>query len=402
MSVTEEINDVVELAGHIAEMGPYETSTRPDLVVPGDFLAKIKATDDDPLFVTVTVEAGWSESKRLWKTEHLRKVVNKVNKDRMAGNLGHPLLDPKAYEREFPKPQVVWAAATLENDTATFKGYVLKSAEAREYLKMGLIDGVSIFGDSTMKPVKGGYEVVGFEPETIDFARKGRSGMKSKVVALTGEQAPGRTGGDAVDPKEIAALSPEEIKTHAPLVFRAIQEEATVPLTEKIGEMTTAADAVKPEIDLLGKIKELLKLSDGEDPVTKLGNLIERIEEAGSSEIKAYIKELIAKKVKTTRGQALVGRLIGEMHTEYDGPLTEDLKKKIETDFEAKVEGDEVVKELVGEMSTTRGNGGGEGEGGSSLGGRSRAGAQRGRENNGGTDGVVRQTQRLTVRSAKL
>jgi hypothetical protein len=398
-ALTGEITEQVTLDGLIAEMGAFDTSTRPDLRIPADFLETVRASDSDPMFVTVEVEAGWSESKRRWKPEHLKSVVDKVNKSRMAGNLGHPLLDPKAHERDFPIPQACWVVGKLEGNKATFKGYVLKTAEARDLLKLGLIDGISIFGDSTMKPVQGGYEVIRFDPETIDFARKGRSGMKSRIVSLTGEQTPER--GTTVEAKDIAALSVDEIRTHAPLLVREIERQASVPFETKIGEQTTAIDALQPEADMLAEIKKLLKLTDGENPVEKLTNLITRIEEAGSADIRAYVKELVAKKVKSTRGQALLGRLIGEMHTEYEGPLDDDLKKKITDDFNAKIEGDEDIKELVGEMASSSSDDDNR-EGPRALGGRSRAGAHRGTFGEGGnstgTDGVVKTNERITVR----
>ena len=398
-TLTGEINEMVVWEGTIAEMGPLDTSTRPDLKIPADFLDTIRQGDDDPLFVTVEVEAGWSRSKRNWKPEHLRKVVEKVNKDRMAGNLGHPLLDKAAYERDFPLPQVAWAAATMEGNKAVFKGYVLKRAEARELLKLGLIDGVSIFGDSRMKPVQGGYEVISFEPETIDFARKGRSGMKSRVVSLTGEHAPGR--GDNVDAKDIAAISEDELRTHAPLLVREIERKAVEPVETKVGEQTALVAELQPEVDLLGEIKKLLKLKDGENPVEKLAAFIEDVEEAGRDEIKSFINGLVEKRVKSTRGQALVKRLIGEMESDFEGPLTDELKAEIKTKFEEKVEGDEDIKSLVGEMTTEdededrRG-----GHGGSNLGGRSRAGASRGRGDK--ADGVVKRNEHIVVRTAKL
>lgn len=394
-----EITQPVIWEGVLGEMGSYNAT--PDLNVPEDFLQKVNASDDDPLFVTVEVESGWSKSKRNWKPEHLQTVVDKVMKSRMSGNLGHPLLDEKAYEREFPKPQVVWAAASTrkvgDKVVAKIKGYVLKSAEAREYLKLGLIDGVSIFGNSRMKPVPGGYEVIDFDPETIDFARLGRAGMTSRVVALTAEQAP--RGGE-VEAKDIAALQPDEIKTHAPLVYAAIQDEAKTELEAKVGEQTTAIAALQPEVDLFTEIKKLLKLSDGENPVEKLATLIENIEEAGKSEIKSFVNELIGKKFKTDRAKSIVRRLIGEMESKYEGPLTDELKTKIENDFNKVIEDDKDVTALVGEMAAFNDDDGGGNGGGASLGGRSRAGNSRGR--NGNEEGVVRKTDNLTVRKRVL
>jgi hypothetical protein len=397
MTISNEIHEEIVWEGTIAEMGAYDTTTRPGLRIPADFLNTVQENDDDPMFVTVEVSAGWSRSKRNWKPEHLKKVVDKVNKDRMAGCLGHPLLDSKEHERGFPMPQVAWAVATMEGDKATFKGYVLKKAEARELLKLGLIDGVSIFGDSKMRPVQGGYEVISFEPETIDFARKGRSGMTSRVVSLTGEQAIERGG--TVDAKDIAALSEDEIRTHAPLLVREIERKAVEPVEAKVGEMTTSIAALQPEVDVLGEIKKLLKLEDGENPVEKLTAFITKVEDAASSGIKEYINEIVAKKVKSTRGQALVKRLIGEMHEDYEGPLTDDLKKKIEDDVVAKIDGDDDIKSLVGEM--TSGNEDRETRHGAPpLGGRSRMGAERGRGD--GDDGVVSKNDNLVVRKVKM
>jgi hypothetical protein len=402
MSVlTQEITELVEVEGRIAEMGTYDTSTRPGLKIPDDFLSTVTSGDDDPMFVTVEVESGWSRSKRNWKPEHLRATVDKVNRERMAGNLGHPLLDKQAHEGGFPIPQVAWAVATMEGNKAVFKGYVLKKAEARELLRLGLIDGVSIFGDARMKPVQGGYEVLTFDPETIDFARKGRSGMKSRIVSLTGEQATER--GNTVDAKDIAALSEDGIRTHAPLLVREIERKAVEPVEQKVGEQVALVASLQPEVDVLVEIKKLLKLQDGENPVDKLATFIEQVEEAGKSEIKAFVNTLVEKKVKSTRGQALLRRLIGEMEKGYEGELDDDLKKKITDDFNAAIETDKDFVKMVGEMrsdeSSEEENGTGSG-GGRTLGGRSRAGSARGR--NDSENGVVRQNDNLTVRKVTL
>lgn len=398
--MSQELFDGDGLFGLIGEMGTAD-AVAIDMPVPPDFLARVKADDENPVFITAEVESGWSRSKRNWKPEHLRKAVDKVNSKKLGGVLGHPLLNKEEYEGAFPKPQVVWVAAkATENGgklVARFKGYVLKSAEAREYLKLGLIDGVSMFGPTKMKPVPNGYEVIDFEPESIDFARMGRSGMTSRIVALAGEQA--SLEGGKVEPKDIAALQVDEIKTHAPLLFAAIRDEGKSEVQTLVGEQTTLVAELQPQAEMLVAIKQALKLADGENPVEKVTNLLKQIEDASASEIKSFIKELVAKKVKTERGQALLHRLIGEMHVEYAGQELDDaLKTKITADFDKKAEEDEHIKELVGEMAPFAETNGGS-TGGAALGGRSRAGDDRGRVKD---NGVVSQNANLTVRKRTL
>jgi len=395
--------------GRIGEMGSLESMTDDGLTVPAEFLEKVKSADDDPMFITVEVESGMSRSKLNWLPEHVKQVVDMVNKDRMAGNLGHPLIEKEAYERDFPEPHVVWVAAKMREAggqaVGKFKGYVLKGAKAREYLKLGLIDGVSWFGNTTMRPRReGGYDVVKFEPETLDFARKGRSGMNTRVLSLAGEMA--SKGGLQVEPREIAALSPAEVKEHAPLVFKAIQDEGKTELETKVGEQTAEIAALEPEVEITKKVRELLGLAEGENPIEKLSNMIEKLEEGATSEIKTFVKGLVEKKVKTQRGQALLSRMLGEMHTEYaDKPLTDDLKKEIEDAFEKKIEDDQDIKVLVGEMggwAETEGAGETRERGsGTVLGGQSRAGRAR-REGNLSDAAGTRRHGSVTITKRKL
>ena len=384
-------------------MGGLDSLTD-EMPIPADFLEKVKASDDDPLFVTVEVESGMSRSKNLWKPEHVKAVVDKVNKDRMAGNLGHPLIDKDAYEREFPEPQVVWIAAKTREAgdklIGKFKGYVLKSAKARDYLRLGLIDGVSWFGNSTLKPLKnGGYEVLKFEPETLDFARKGRSGMTSRVVSLAAEMK--TEGGFTLEPREVAALTPAEVKEHGPLVYKAIQDEAKADLETKVGEQTAVIDKLTPEAEIANKVRELLGLAEGANPLEKLESVLKSVEDSASKDVRDFVKSLIDKKVKTQRAQGVLGRLLGEMHTEYEGKvLDDDLKKEIEEDFNKRIEDDEDVKVLVGEMAAweesndppTRHRGG------SSLGGPTKGGNSRGRS----LEGETTRRGGLTITKRKL
>jgi hypothetical protein len=385
-------------SARIAEMGSLDTLTL-DVPVEAAKIAKIKERDPEAMFVIAEVESGWSGSKRNWTPTIVENAVKQINTKKPVGVLGHPLLkNDKAYETEFPDPQVVWLGgiSTRQGNkvVARFKGYVLPGARARVLLENDAIDGVSWFGDTTLRPVKGGYEVVDFELESIDFARKGRSGMKSRIVTLTGEQE--SRGGTTVEPKDIAALDENELRTHAPLLVKEIERQATEPLNTKVGEMEAAVEAAKPELDILAKIKELMKLAEGENPIEKLQKLFAQIEETASKDVKDFIKSLVAKKVKDEKGQSIVNRMLGEMHSEYDGKTLDDaLKTKIEEDFNSKVEADDDIKAVIGEMG---GDGGREvidGRGGAHLGGQSKPGEER-------MQGKTTETENITRRKRTL
>lgn len=409
---TEFKEPVEEYLGPIGEMGGDDIAT--DLPVPADFMEQIRKSDDDPMFVTVEVASGVSKSKRKWKPEHVHQTVAKVNKERMGGNLGHPLLDPKAYDSAFPIPQVVWFAAKAQEmggrTVGKFKGYVLKNAEARELLRLKLIDGVSWFGDVKGKRLPDGtLDVIHFDPETIDFARKGRSGMPSRVLALAGEQEP--RGGNGVEPRDIAALSEDELKTHNPLLYAKIQTDAKGDLETKAGEMTEALAAAKPEVDMMAEIRKLLGLQEGENAIEKLTTFIGNAEEAAKDEIRTFVRSIVGKKVKTKRGQDVVVRLLGgEMETWEAMEPTDENKKTIETAVESKLESDKTLSALVGEMSTWEDPAENEGEeddknkkdrtGGTRFGSRSRVGEMAGRTNSEekvGAGSVVKDTGRLKV-----
>lgn len=386
----------------ISEMSSDPASSGSGVVIPIDAakVAAIKKRDENPQFITVAIESGWSRSKRHWTPAMLKSIANQINKKKPVGYKGH--MKPEQIATHFPDPQTVWLGATTvtqgDKTVLWVKGYNLPNSDIRNYIENEAVDSVSVFGESKMKAVQGGYEVIDFNLESIDWSRKGQSGMSAKVMAVTSEME--TKGGNTVEPKDISALSEEELRTHAPLLVKEIERKATEPLNTQVGEMTTQVGALQPEADTLSKVKELLGLAEGENVIEKVTNLLASIEDASASEIKAYIKEAIAKRVKTERGQALVARLVGEMHSEYEGDFTDEMKAKIDSDLDEKIEGDEILKSVVGEMVTFQEKKEqGAGQGGSALGGR---GKQRDTSGRDDKNGVVSSNSQLTVRRRTL
>lgn len=380
----------------IAEMAnESNTAGTMDVPVDGSLMTRYLALDPDPhpaKFVTVEIKSGFSKSKRNWRPEILEGIARQVNEQHPVGNKGH--IKKEDYDSVYPEPQTVWLGATCARKgnqaVLRVKGYNLPNSDIRNHLQYNAVNGVSVYGKSKLRPIQGGHEVMEFDLETIDWSRKNRSGMAASVVAVTSENE--TLGGNKVDAKDIAALSEDELRAHAPLLVKEIERKATEPLDEKVGEMQKSVDAQAGDVETVGKIKELLKAEDGENVIDKVTTLVSKIEDSAKDEIKAFLRSLVEKKVKTERGQKLVLRLVGEMESEYEGPLDDAKKKEIEEAFNKAVEADEDVKSIIGEMQTDEKSS----RGGTGLGGRSRAGEDRGRTG-AGESSKVRQQGSVTI-----
>jgi hypothetical protein len=361
----------------IGEMGALD-SVGLDIPVNEALVNKIKARDSDPQFAVFELEPADSESNRRWNSGHIEKMATAINKQHPVAYKGHISEKDDAYA--FPTIHAIWVGArTLVKKGKTVlqaKAY-LKTPEIRDEVAMEMVTSISPRGDSRLRPLKGGmYDVVDFTMESLDFARKGRNGLPARLVALTTEMKDNDTskGGLTVEPKEIAALSEEELRANNPLLVKAIEDKAKEPLTTKIGEMTTAVEAAEPEIDILKTVREKLGLKEDENPIESLATMLEEIEEAGKTKVKDFISEHLKGKVKSDKGQRLLKRMIGEqvsnIETEYaDKDLDDKTKKEITEKLDEFIEDDEDIQAVIGEMTYERKPR--SGEGGRSMGGRS-------------------------------
>jgi hypothetical protein len=386
----------------VAEMANDSTATI-DVPIDQGLLSRYLALDPEPhdcKFVTVEIKSGFSKSKRNWRPEILEGIAKQINEQHPVGNKGH--IKKEDYDSSYPDPQTVWLGATCTRKgnqaVLKVKGYNLPNSDIRNHLQFKAVNGVSVYGKSKLRPIAGGHEVMEFDLETIDWSRKNRSGMEASVVAVTSENE--TLGGNTVDAKDIAALNEDELRAHAPLLVQEIERKAVTPLDEKVGEMTKVVDASKPDVDAVAEIRKLLKLEEGDNVVEKVTAFISRVEESAKDEIKSFIRELVGKKVKTERGQGLVLRLVGEMETQYEGPLTDELKKEIEADFDKLATEDEDVKSVIGEMSSGSDDDR-QRTGGAALGGKSRAGEERGRVG-AGENSKTRQQGTVTIQRRRF
>lgn len=387
---------VLDLAGIAGEMTTLEAV---QAVVPVDqaIVDKIKAHDPDAKFAVFEVESGMSKSNRNWRPELLDKVAGVVNSAHPVAYKGH--IDPKDDHSAFPAIHAMWLGAkTVPLPNGQKKLQVkcwLRTAEIREEVALGMVTGISVRGDIKYRPLpNGGMDVVDFDLESIDFTRKGRNGMPSRLLHIGSEQI---TGGNRVEPRDIALISEQELRTHHPLLVKKIEDDATATLNTKIGEMTTVAATVQPQIDILEEIKKLLKLSDGENAVEKVAALISKVEEAGKEAVRNFIKETAAKKVKGNLAQQLVARSVGEQ-IDLSATLTDEYKTQIEGKVDAAIDADDAIKEFKVEA------GAGEQQSHSDDEGTERGGemVRRPDSRGGQAGGIVKKNSRMTVKRTRL
>jgi hypothetical protein len=349
----------------VAEIGAVDTAT--DVPISPETIERIKEQDDDPLFVTVEIEEGMSRSNRLWTPESLKSIARQVNEKLPVGYKGHI----KEQDDPFvlPDPQTIWLGANaIQRNGKTVcrvKGYVL-SPEMKKNIRLKAVDGVSVRGDAVLSPRKGGtVEVKDFDLESIDWARKGRSGMKNRIVAVTAEME----GGKSVEPKDIAALTEDELRQHNGLLVKEIENKVKTPLQDTVAEQTEKLQKAEKEQTLLNSIREKLGLDENADILENLSSILDKVEGAVKTEVRNFIKDVVGKKVKTEQGQKLVLRMVGEMEVKpevnQDGTLSDKTKNEIETKLNETFDKDEDVKAIVSEQVTLKeGAGGGAGLGG--------------------------------------
>ena len=332
---------------------------------------RVTAGDDDPQYVIMEAVAGWSKNKRLWGEKVLQSISEQINSKEPVGYLGHIKESDDSYA--LPDPQTIWLGSVIVRDGNSvrllYKGYNLPGSKIRDWVPRGAVNSTSWRGEAELKPISGGYEVVSFDLETIDWSRKGKEGVATRVLSVTSEME------DGVDAKEIASMTEAELRQHNPTLVELVERKATQTQTERISEMEEAEKPIKAKADILDQVRMKLGLDENANVIESVVTMIQRVEELGREKIKGVLDEILGEKVKDEKARALVKRLVtvGEMENGED-----------ETTYKARVEkaiddtmNEDVVKAAISEMGRAPG-------GGAALHGRSddsRSGGDNGDEN---------------------
>lgn len=215
-------------------------------------LEALQAVDDDPFFVTVVVREGEGDQGAgpYYDSSVLESITQQINTKRPPGYRGHQ--DPDKVSWEYREPVTVWVGAqhVVGSDGRAelrAKGYVPTTAsDLRTQLKLAesgaaAVNSVSVWGMRT----EDGDRVTDFDLWSLDWTPKGRAGMETELVGVSGEQA---NKEDKVNRDEvIASLSAEDVPSH---IAESLREE---------GRSSLAAD-----VKIAGEMRVIFELEDGD------------------------------------------------------------------------------------------------------------------------------------------
>ena len=322
-----------------------------------ELVAEITAGDDDPRFATFVIESGWSKSKRYWGGELFGGVVSEIQQaatgDPIVGYMGHIKPDDDGYS--FPEIQLQWVGAKLlqagDKAKLAVKAYVLPGTKGRDYLKRGLVKTVSWRGKAAQVPYEKGVRVKEFQIESIDLSRPRSAGMSARLVgALTSEM---EERSDKVKVEEIAALTENELRAHAPQLVTTIEDGAKAPLSAKVSEMEASAKKVEPVLGFMPQLRGILGLGDDSDDATVLQSAVSKLKSEAKTLRESILDSVLAKRFKDAdKGDvALLRRvLVGEMEkVEISGDEDKDMKAISEM-VTTVIDSDEHIKKTVSEM----------------------------------------------------
>ncbi len=363
MSVIEtEAIEIVEFFEPITIAVEQATGTGVLVPLPKAMIEEIQESDNDPRFATFVIESGWSRSKRFWGEDIFRKAQEQIEESSMGepivGYLGH--IRPENDPFDFPDIQFHWLKSKLQmaGDKARLfvKAHVLPDTKARYYLSKKLARTVSWRGPVSQIPFQHGVKIRDFTLESIDLARPRAAGMSARMVGGLTSEMEERTdeGRNDVKPDEIAALQENELRAHNAGLVTSIETAAAKPHLDKVSEMSTEVETLKPQADLIPEIRKLFGMKEDADVLEVLSNVVQTMKQAGQTVVDGLLDKVLEKKFTDSKTRGLVRRvLVGEMRSNESFEPTGDAEKdeaKIAEMVNEIVDKDDDLKEMVSEM----------------------------------------------------
>jgi hypothetical protein len=207
------------------------------------------------VFATVKIRASRGDQGKgpEYDAALLQKLEQQINEKRPPGYKGHQ--KPEDVETEYREPVTAWVGArfgTSSDGTGelTVKGYIPTTAsDLRTQLKLAeagadMVNSVSIFG---MREIdKSSNKVTDFDLWSLDWTPKGRAGMETELVGVSGELA---KENEMTREEVIAGLTAQD-----------------VPATIADGFRAEGVASVEADTALAGEMRVILELDNDVDP----------------------------------------------------------------------------------------------------------------------------------------
>lgn len=248
---------VSALSSEIAVLTPAQVEASPIAFAPGFDLEALKLVDPDPVFATVKIRASRGDQGKgpEYDSALLQKLEQQINSKRPPGYKGHQKLED--VETQYREPVTAWVGAhfgTSADGTGelTVKGYVPTTAsDLRTQLKLAeagadMVNSVSIFGMREVDKVSN--RVTDFDLWSLDWTPKGRAGMETELVGVSGEQAK-EDEEMATREEVIASLTAADVPEG---VANALRQEGVA--------------TVETDVALAGEMRVILDLDSETDP----------------------------------------------------------------------------------------------------------------------------------------
>ena len=315
---------VATLSSEIAVLTPAEADSQSVPFAEGFDIEALSAVDEDPVFATVKIRAsnGDKGAGPLYDEALLKKLADQFNAKRPPGYKGHQKAED--VEWQYREPVTAWVGAryvTGSDGTGELlvKGYVPPTAsDLRTQLKLAeagadMVNSVSIFGTRTVD--KSSNRVTDFDLWSLDWTPKGRAGMETELVDVSGEQA---KENEMTRDEVIASLRPDEVPASIADSFRA-----------------EGVASVQTEVALAGEMRVILELDDDVDPDAVVEAVRGMTSKAKADELETAIdsaiegSEITAEMAKAAVKDALLNSTLTATSTEEDiaGELSAVLEK---------------------------------------------------------------------------
>lgn len=291
---------VSTLSSEIAVLTPAEVEAQPVPFASGFDLEALKLVDPDPVFATVKIIAGNGDQGAgpNYDAAILQSLEQQINSKRPPGYKGHQ--KPEDVETEYREPVTAWVGAHFGPGSdgkgeLVVKGYIPPTAgDLRTQLKLAeagadMVNSVSIFGMRETDKVSN--KVTNFDLWSLDWTPKGRAGMQTELVGVSGEQA--KEEQMATREEVIAGLTAADVPEG---VANALRQEGVA--------------SVETDVALAGEMRVILELDSETDPDA----VVEAVRGLVS---KAHADELSDRVTAAVEGSEITAEMAKEAVTDH-------------------------------------------------------------------------------------